>query len=170
MNQENVEEKTCEICGVYKYTTEQQGKSHSYHCLKKHNQSEEKPKEEKPNIRKERVPFGSPQQRWGSRKEDGFHYRVFNDNWKKEPGRIKRARAAGYEMVDDGKSGLNVGTNDDGTEIKGVLMRIPIEWYNEDRGNKARELDKIDEQIHGGKFDKNLTNTYGGVKINVTKE
>jgi hypothetical protein len=49
-------------------------------------------------------------------------------------------------------------------------MRIPKKWYEEDRKAKARELDKIDEQIHGGKFDKNLTNTYGSVDINVTKE
>jgi len=164
MNEENTE-KTCEICGIYKCATDQQLQAHKYHCLKKNTQTEEKPKEEKPSIRKERVPFGSPQQRWGPRKDDGFHYRVFNDNWKKDPGRVKKAKAAGYEIVDDEKSGMNVGTNEDGSEIKGVLMRIPMEWYREDRGKKARELDKIDEQIYGGKFDKNLTNTYGGVSV-----
>ena len=54
--------------------------------------------------------------------------------------------AAGYEVVEDDRSGGNVGTNDDGSEIKGVLMRIPEKWYKEDQGKKARELDKIDER------------------------
>jgi len=161
MTQENTEEKTCEICGTYKYTTDAQIRGHKYHCQK----NSDKPKEEKPNIRKERIPFGSPEQRLAVRQEAGFHYRRFNDNWRKEPGRVKRAMEAGYEVVDDETSGMNVGTNEDGSEIKSVLMRIPLEWYKEDRGKKARELDKIDEQIHGGKFDKNLTNTYGGVNI-----
>jgi hypothetical protein len=162
------EGKVCDICGTYKYTTDAQIRGHKYHCLKNINSDE--PKEDKPNVRKERIPFGTPEQKWGPREPDGFHYRVFNDNWKKEPGRVKRAIAAGYEVVEDKRSGTNVGTNDDGSEIKGVLMRIPNEWYKEDQGKKARELDKIDEQIHGGKFDKNLTNTYGSVDINVTKE
>ena len=147
----------CGNCNEAEFDTEQQLRGHQMKCRPK-------------DIRKERIPFGTPEQRWAARKEDGFHYRVFNDNWKKEPDRVRRAMAAGYEMVDDDKSGMNVGTNDDGSEIKGVLMRIPMEWYEEDRGKKARELDKIDEQIHGGKFDKNLTNTYGGVEISVTKE
>ena len=157
------EEKVCEICGTYKYTTDAQIRGHKYHCQK----NSDKPKE---TARKERIPFGSPEMKWGPREEDGFHYRVFNDNWKKEPGRVKRAMAAGYEVVEDDRSGGNVGTNDDGSEIKGVLMRIPEKWYKEDRGKKARELDKIDEQIHGGKFDKKLTQSYGSVDINVTKE
>ena len=156
------EEKTCETCGVFKYTTEKQLLGHTYHCQKK--------QETKEAVRKERIPFGSPEMKWGPRKDDGFHYRVINDNWKKEPGRVKRAMAAGYQVVEDHRSGGNVGTNEDGSEIKGVLMRIPNEWYKEDRGKKARELDKIDEQIHGGKFDKNLSQSYGSVDINVTKE
>ena len=156
------EEKTCETCGVFKYTTEKQLLGHTYHCQKKQGNKEA--------TRKERVPFGKPEQRWGPREPDGFHYRVFNDNWKKEPGRVKRAIAAGYEIVDHEKSGMNVGTNEDGSEIKGVLMRIPDKYYKEDQANKARELDKIDQQIHRGKFDDKLTNTYGGVKVNITKE
>jgi len=165
MTQENTEEKTCEICGVYKYTTEQQIQGHTYHCLKKHNQTEEKPKEEKPDIRKERVPFGVPTKRFNCPENDGFHYRVFNDQWKKEPGRIQRAKMAGYEMVDNPVSGITVSTNEDGSEVKGVLMRIPKELYDKDQAVKARKLDEIDKQIHRGKFDKNLTNTYGDVKV-----
>ncbi|MBW2003085.1 MAG: hypothetical protein JRI72_00510 [Deltaproteobacteria bacterium] len=131
----------CEYCNEAEFDTLQQLRGHQMKCRPKN-------KEE----RQERVPFGSPQRRFKPSPDDGYHYRVFNDNWRKEPGRIQRARAAGYEVVDDPMSGGTVGTNDDGTEIKGVLMRIPQELYDEDQAKKNRELDKIDEQIYGGKF------------------
>jgi hypothetical protein len=147
----------CENCGEAEFDTEQQLRGHQMTCRPKNKEGR--------TERTERIPFGSPEQKLGVKQEPGFHYRWFNDNWRKEPGRIQRAKAAGYEVVDEPKSGRNVGTNEDGSEIKGVLMRIPNEFYEEDQARKARELDKIDEQIHGGKFDKNLTNTYGGVTV-----
>ena len=156
------EMKTCEICGTYNYHTDAQIKGHLPHCRRRNKQETE---EDKLEGRSERVPFGSPEQRMTARQEEGYHYRWFNDNWKKEPGRVKRALDAGYEVVDDEKSGMNVGTNDDGSEVKAVLMRIPEKWYKEDQAVKHKKLDEIDEQIHGGKFDDNLTNTYGGVTI-----
>ena len=145
----------CENCGVAEFDTEQQLRGHQMKCRPK----------DKVDIRKKRVPFGTPVKRFNVPEDDGFHYRVFNDRWRKEPGRIQRALMAGYEFVDDPKSGTTVGTNDDGSEIKGVLMRIPQELYDEDQEKKADELDKIDAQIHRGKFDDKLTNTYGGVKV-----
>jgi IMP dehydrogenase/GMP reductase len=153
----NEEKHKCENCNEAEFETPQQLRGHQMKCRPKDREEEE--------TRRERIPFGSPEQKMQIRKEPGYHYRWFNDNWKKEPGRVKRAIAAGYEVVQHEKSGMNVSTNDDGSEVKGVLMRIPQEWYEEDREKKARELDKIDEQIHGGKFDKNLTNTYGSVKV-----
>ena len=156
------EMKTCEICGTYNYHTEAQIKGHLPHCRRRNKQETE---EDKLEGRSERVPFGTPEQKWSTPSDDGYHYRVFNDNWRKEPGRVQRAMRAGYQIYDNEQSGTNVGTNDDGTEIKGVLMRIPEKFYKEDQAKKARELDKIDEQIHRGKFDNKLTNTYGGVEI-----
>jgi hypothetical protein len=76
-------------------------------------------------------------------------YRIFNDNWRKEPDRIARAKAAGYEVV-DGYESIAVGVNDDGTSINGVLMRIPIEWYNEDQKVKQKVNDQVDEEIRRG--------------------
>lgn len=157
----NEEKFKCEHCNEAEFETPQQLRGHQMKCRPKDIQERE--------ARTERIPFGTPEQKWNTPDDDDYHYRVFNDNWKKEPGRVQRAMRAGYEVVDDKKSGMNVGTNDDGSEIKGVLMRIPRKFYEEDQGKKARELDKIDEQIHGGKFDKNLTNTYGSVTIE-TKE
>jgi hypothetical protein len=152
----------CEYCGKDDFKDHHQFNGHRMACMNKNKKEEI---EEERTERTERIPFGSPEQKLGVKQDPGFHYRWFNDNWRKEPGRIQRAKAAGYEVVDEPKSGRNVGTNEDGSEIKGVLMRIPKKWYEEDRKAKARELDKIDEQIHGGKFDKNLTNTYGGVTV-----
>jgi hypothetical protein len=76
---------------------------------------------------------------------------VFNDNWRKEPDRITRANAAGYEIV-DGYPGITVGTNDDGTSINGILMKIPKEFYEADQKLKQQEIDKVDREIHRGKF------------------
>ena len=148
----------CEYCNEAEFETSQQLRGHQMKCRPKDT-------EEVSEKRRERIPFGSPEQKMTARQEKGYHYRWFNDNWAKEPGRVQRAKAAGYEVVQHEKSGMTVSTNDDGSEVKAVLMRIPQEWYEEDRKAKARELDKIDEQIHGGKFDNKLTNTYGNVKV-----
>lgn len=99
--------------------------------------------------RKERIPFGTPRRRFNSPEGDGYHYRVFNDNWQKEPGRIIRALDAGYEKVEDFEL-LPVGTNDDGSPIKGVLMRIRKEFYEEDQDAKNKKLDETDAQILRG--------------------
>lgn len=149
------EKHKCENCGVAEFDTEQQLRGHQMKCRPK----------DKVDIRKKRVPFGVPTKRFNCPENDGFHYRVFNDQWKKEPGRLQRALAAGYEFVDDPVSGTTVSTNKDGSEVKGVLMRIPKELYDQDQALKAKKLDEIDKQIHRGKFDEKLTQSYGGVKV-----
>jgi len=99
--------------------------------------------------RKERIPFGVPQQSVITPKNDGYVYRVFNDNWSREPDRIQRALDAGYEKVRDVRAR---GTNEDGSAIEGVLMRIPKELYESDQKLKQEENDKIDREIRRGKF------------------
>lgn len=157
LNQEKQPEEkiTCEFCGEYS-GDKRQVNMHRIHCKSK--PSAESPAQEpeqsvireKPKInRKERIPFGVPQSKLHSPSGDGYHYRVFNDNWRREPGRIQRALDAGYEVVKNFES-LAVGTNDDGSEIKGVLMRIPQELYDEDQKLKQKEVDKVDQAIRGG--------------------
>jgi hypothetical protein len=76
---------------------------------------------------------------------------------------------AGYEMVPHERSGEAVGTNEDGSEITGVLMRIPKELYEEDQAAKQREVDKVDEQIMGGSLTE-VEHRYapdGGTRMNV---
>jgi len=78
-------------------------------------------------------------------------YYTFNENWQKDPRRIERAERAGYKRTDANK--VTVGTNDDGSPIYGVEMRIPKEWYEEDQAKKQKELDKVDEAINAGTFE-----------------
>jgi len=124
-------------------------KSRNYFGGKKEQGNEEEDKV--PPKRLPRVPFGSPKQRLTNPGDPRFAYRVFNDNWRKEPDRVARAKAAGYEVV-SGYPDISVGTNDDGTAIKGVLMRIPKELYEEDQKAKQKEVDRVDQEIRRGQF------------------
>jgi hypothetical protein len=139
----------CEYCGKDDFENHHQFNGHRMACKAKHD-----PKE-KSASREKRVPFGVPIKRFNCPEDDDkYHYRVFNDNWRKEPGRIRRAKNAGYEIVDHEITGMSVGSNDDGSEIKAVLMRLPKELYDADQALKHKELDKIDEQIYRGEFAK----------------
>ncbi len=152
MDEEKVEYR-CELCGTYVTDSAQKLSVHQIHCKKK-------------TGRSERIPFGVPVKRFNAPDDPRFVYRVFNDNWRKEPGRIKRAQMAGYEIVEHERSGEAVGTNEDGSEITGVLMKIPRELYEEDQAAKQREIDKVDEQIMGGTLT-NVDKKYepdGGIK------
>lgn len=114
--------------------------------MKSHNVRDRvSPKED----RKERIPFGMPQRKFNCPENDGFHYRIFNDGWAAEPGRIQRAKLAGYEIV-EGAEPIPVGSNENGTAIKGILMRIPQELYDQDQKAKQKEVDKVDSAIKGG--------------------
>ena len=152
----------CYICNEAESPTKQQLGAHQGHCKLKHPDRLERSK---------RVPLGMKTQRFVISEEDKkkYRYRVFNDNWKVQPDRIQRALSAGYEIVDHERSGETSGTNEDGSEIKGVLMRQPIEFYEEDQALKDRQIDRVDEQIYRGKF-KTEGPTYkpgGGIKTEV---
>jgi hypothetical protein len=121
--------------------------------------SEPQPRERERPERSERVPFGVPRQRIirpTGCENDGFQYRVFNDNWANDPGRIQRAKQAGYEVVDNFEP-LPVGSNDDGSPIKGVLMRIPQEWYDEDQKLKQKTVDAVDAAIKAGTLEQSAS-------------
>jgi hypothetical protein len=104
-------------------------------------------------LRKSRVPIGVPEKKWSCPVNDGYQYRVFNENWMTRPGNIQKAQAAGYEFVQsdsDKEKPQIVGTNDNGTPITGYLMRIPKEIYDEDQRAKQKEVDRVDKQIREG--------------------
>jgi len=146
----------CEICEAT-FDTNQKLGSHRQHCVKKTISTQETaPKVDSRQPRQKRVPFGEQETRLpAGPSDDGFYYRVFNDNWQKEPGRVARALRAGYQVFDlSPSSGMTVGTNQDGSEIKGVLMRIPAVLKAEDDLAKEMKLMETDKQIYAGRFKK----------------
>ena len=100
-------------------------------------------------IRQRREDFGDPRQSHKPFPDDGFQYRIFNDNWRVRPNRIKDAEANGWEAV-EGESKMHRGTNEDGSSIEGVVMRIPEEIYEEDFKASQKEVDLVDEAIGRG--------------------
>lgn len=90
-------------------------------------------------------------------KEEGFHYRVFNDDPLK-PGRIQEAKEAGYEVVagegqigdpavDNPKKLGSAMTRPVGNGVTGVLMRKPLDQYKEDQAFKQKDVDETEEAI-----------------------
>lgn len=120
-----------------------------------------------PEDRKKRIPFNTKERKYNVPENDGFVYRVFNDNWSVEPGRIQRALRAGYEIVENQEHSA-VGTNENGSEIRGVLMRIPKEFYDEDQKAKQKSVDEIDRKIKGGNLEQgnnDIRYSRDGIKI-----
>ena len=112
-------------------------------------ETKEEEKQEPNPERTERIPFGARKQKLIGPDDDKYQFRYFNDNWSKEPGRVQRAERAGYVRV-EGYDSVNVGTNDDGSPIKGVLMKLPKELWEADQREKHKVLDRVDEAIQGG--------------------
>ena len=101
----------------------------------------------------ERVPFGTQEPRLHVPERDGYRIRIFNSGWTKEPGRIERAEAAGYRVVEDSPvNGTVVGTNKDGTPIKAVVMEIPRKWFEEDQAKKEERIAQREKQMFRGEL------------------
>ena len=118
-----------------------------------------------------RVPLGTGKNILTAPTREGFRRRFFND----EGDRIKRAKAAGYEIVQEN---VQVGDEDvtprntalgamtevtafrDGT--KAILMEIPEELAKEDDERKAKEINEGEQAITNKP---NEEGYYGSVKI-----
>ena len=105
-------------------------------------------------TRENRIPVSGPRDILTvTNKDPNYHYR-----WVKDlPGRIQRFLNGGYEFVNhdaevgqrtvDTSSRLGSAvTRLDGMNTL-VLMRIPLEWYNEDQESKQRELDSLEDAM-----------------------
>lgn len=91
-------------------------------------------------------------------KEDGYFYRVVDST---RPGRIDRHLRIGYEIVEDEnlKVGQNTASNTSnlGASVtvelgrkeskKGILMRIPLEKYQQRQKAKARRIQETTESF-----------------------
>jgi len=135
----------CDICGK-EFEQELGLRGHHMSCVKKNPRAEE---DETP--RTERIPFGSPRYKLHADGRPGYKRRFFNGNWRKEPGRINRAEAAGWRIVKEFES-VSVGSNEDGSEIKGVLMEIPEQFFNEDKKAKQQRIKQVMNQIYDGGY------------------
>ena len=105
-------------------------------------------------TREKRVPIGTGAAlRFDER--PGYYRRVVTD----DNGRVERFSLAGYEPVRDpsvdqaadkaGKASYmgDIVRRPIGGGKYGVLMEIPIEWYNEDQEKKAQLIDAKEDQL-----------------------
>jgi hypothetical protein len=84
---------------------------------------------------RQRVPFGTLTQRLFYPPIPGFRIYWFNDT----PGKIERAIAAGYDHVRSptGEPVARVtGRDDSNRPIRSYLMKIPMQWYEEDQATQ----------------------------------
>lgn len=123
-----------------------------------------------PRGRVRRTPVGIRGRLNVRNKDPKFQYRIVND----ENGRVDQFLDAGYEIVTGnetiGDSRLNQPSKEGspvsthvGNGIKGVLMRIPTEWYEEDQEEKQKfinEKESVISRTEGqyGRVDSNYGN------------
>lgn len=112
--------------------------------------------------RQKRRPFGVPVSKLSVNELiEGYHLRWIND----EPGRIANAQDSGYLFVEPSEVGRESREDNKVKELVGVqrdektpmfayLMKIPMEFYLEDRQLLNEQLDEIDNAIRGGKIDR----------------
>lgn len=111
--------------------------------------------------RNKRKPFGQPRSKLAfSNLDEKYHYRIVND----EVGRVDDFLERDYIFVSPeevGREGrgetkvkILVGKQKNGEALYGYLMKIPKEYYEEDRQDMQEHLNKIDDAIRGGKLDR----------------
>jgi hypothetical protein len=107
-----------------------------------------------------RRPFGVPVSRLGVNKEiEGYHLRWVNDT----PGRLAMAQQSGYEFVAPEEVGripfdrddqrvkeLADTTSKDGLPTYAYLMKIPQEWFEQDKDIREEQQDQFDDAIRAG--------------------
>ena len=97
----------------------------------------------------ERKPFGTWDQKLAYPSRDGFHRHWFND----EPGRIMRARDAGYTQVNDDQGrpvSTVVGIGRGGQPLVAFLLEIPEDWFREDMTHQENVVHDLMTQIGRG--------------------
>jgi hypothetical protein len=105
-----------------------------------------------PRHRPTRRPFGSMDQKLAWPLIPGFHLHWFND----VPGRIDRAKEAGYEHVKDADGKLVqriVGVSNAGDGLVGFLMKIPQDWYEEDMKKEQDRIEQFDDDLRRGQIE-----------------
>jgi hypothetical protein len=136
----------------------------------------------KPKRRRKRVGFGGFRQKLHvPALLAGYHMHIFNDDDKM---RIQQALNAGYTFVEPEEVGIEsptggdisenrvswvVGTDDRGQPIRGYLMKIEQEYWEEDFRESQKPVDRIEAMLKGTQDQdtdrKDRGKFYGGAKI-----
>lgn len=84
--------------------------------------------------------------------DPNYHYRIINDNG----ARLMQAEKAGYSFVTGSSEGTDigdrvswvVGTKPDGSgPMRAYLMKLPMEFREEDLQDKRKQINEFDNQI-----------------------
>lgn len=102
-------------------------------------------------------------------KDSKYEYRIVNDT----PGRVAQMENRDWEIASGDEKLISTfdSSTDDSGSVKrrhvgdgtsGVLMRIRKDWFEEDKAEKARQADRLEQST---KADPNTKNGYGKVEI-----
>jgi len=97
-----------------------------------------------------RQPFGAQEQQLAWAPEPGFRLYWFSDT----PGRVARAKRAGYVHVidpDTGEPACRITDKADGRGRSSYLMKIPSQWYQQDMATQAAQLGRRLDDIKSGR-------------------
>ena len=124
----------------------------------------------KKTTRPKRTPLGSRNRLSFGDQDPNFTYRVIND----QDDRLLQAQEAGYEFVtgdqplgdkraaEGGKIDSRI-SKPVGNGVRGFLMRIPKEYYEEDQNAKMAKVDETEKALkpdaRKGEYGEGLTNT-----------
>ena len=124
---------------------------------------------EKSLNRPKRTPLGARNRLTFGKQDPNFVYRVIND----QDDRLQRAQEAGYSFVVSDeqlgdKRAAEAGGVDSrvskpvGNGVRGFLMRIPREYYEEDQTTKAERINDVEASMKPnaakGEYGAGLTN------------
>lgn len=126
----------------------------------------------KARTRPTRTPFGGLKLKLSAIPIPGFHLHWVNE----APGRLEEATIGGYEFVDEqeqlapgqsrqANSDLGtrvrrlVGRGEDGNAQYAYLMKIPLDWYDQDQRELQAKVDAVDNMIRRAKMG-NVENAY----------
>jgi hypothetical protein len=131
---------------------------------------------QKSGVQASRVSYKDRRKTATNNRDPNFHYRIFNADDEKYAGRLEQAQQMGYIYANDGETlgdgqgveassiGSSIGTHV-GHGTRGVLMKIPKEYYQEDQAAKQAEVDQsemgmVDDEL------RNASDMYGeGLKV-----
>jgi hypothetical protein len=98
-------------------------------------------------IRRTRIPVSSAHTKLNAPERPGFHRRFVNDL----PGRIEKFQQAGWVIVLKGGQPWSESVSQT-EKLRGFLMEIPDEFYNDDFLRKQEALDETDFAIYRGRL------------------